>query len=565
MTTSGARELGKRRDRLPGAPAAGEPKTFVADFGMTFIPRIHAAAGIQFPSPHYQQDPVAFCREILGFEPWARQIEMLEAVRDHKRVAIKSGHKVSKSRTAGSLALWFYCSFDHARVVLTSTTSRQVDAILWREVRMLRAEAGKCVDCKRREKEAKARGERLVIPKPCPHSSLIDGELAETARSGLKSDDFREIVGFTAKQGEAVAGVSGVNVLYIPDEASGIPDKIFEAIEGNRAGNARVAMFSNPTQNAGTFYDAFNTKARFFKTLTISSEESPNVVAGYDVIPGLASKEWLDEKREEWGENSSLWKIRVKGDFAEHEQGKIFSVHTIAEAERRWNDTPSEGRLYIGLDPAGEKGTGDEICFFVRRGLKAIKSSIHRGLTEDGHLIQLLVLIGQHKQPRETPVVVVDSDGSVGSKVYLAIRNYSDEHPGEMEVVRVRGSDKSQRQPELYPSMRDALTASLAAWFDAGGAIPEDTKLEKELHSMEWKQRADGKQKVTPKDQLRKTLGRSPDRYDALALATWEPLSLRMETSLHEALLAAKKLAADPYSRGGAMDPYAASKSWERR
>ena len=39
---------------------------------------------------------MGFFREILGVEPWAKQIEILEAVRDSSRVAVKSGHKVSK-------------------------------------------------------------------------------------------------------------------------------------------------------------------------------------------------------------------------------------------------------------------------------------------------------------------------------------------------------------------------------------------------------------------------------------------------------------------------------------
>ena len=54
------------------------------------------------------------------------------------------------------------------------------------------------------------------------HGEVIR-ELADLARSGMKSDDFREIVGFTAKQAEAVAGISGENVLYLVDEASGVP------------------------------------------------------------------------------------------------------------------------------------------------------------------------------------------------------------------------------------------------------------------------------------------------------------------------------------------------------
>lgn len=558
-TTSLATEI-KRRGRPPKADAG--PRTFLDDFAATFLPALHASFGIQFPSPVYRADPVRFAREILGTEPWEQQVKILEAVRDNPRVAVKSGHKIGKSHTAASLALWFYCSYESARVVCTSTTSRQVDEILWREVRRLMSKAGRCVECV----ATLARNPNARIPKPCPHSSLIDGELGDTARTGLKSDDFREIVGFTARQAEAVAGISGENVLYIVDEASGVAQIIYEAIEGNRAGGAKLALFSNPTKNEGEFYDAFNNKSRFYVGITVSSETTPNAVTGRALVPGLATREWIEEKREEWGANSALYKVRVKGEFAEYEEGKIFSLHTIELAEQRHSETPAEGRLYVGLDPAGERGQGDDIVYAVRRGLKLLDLVVRHGLDEAGHLAELLRIIRSHKLPRETPVVVVDREGSVGSKVQIAFRNYIDAHEGEFELVGVRASDRALRQPEIYDRMRDALAASLAAWFEAGGAIVEDAKLARELHAVEWKQRADGKLKVTDKVTLRRILGRSPDRFDALALSTWEPLSLRESGTASDdgGPSSSSAASAERYAARG-LDPYAGASMWERR
>lgn len=94
---------------------------------------------LRFPNPKYQRDPELFFSEVLGVLPWEKQLEIIEAVRDYDRVAVASGHKVSKSHTAAGLALWFYCSWPDARAIMTSTTSRQVDQILWRELRMMRA------------------------------------------------------------------------------------------------------------------------------------------------------------------------------------------------------------------------------------------------------------------------------------------------------------------------------------------------------------------------------------------------------------------------------------------
>lgn len=513
------------------------------------------ATRTRFPSPLYQQRPVEFFREVLGFEPWAKQIEIIEAVRDFDRVAVSSGHKCGKSTVAAGVALWYFCSYGDARVVMTSTTSRQVDQILWRELRMLRARSGRCLECKREDPEG------LRIPRPCPHSTLIEGEQGELARTGLKSSDFREIVGFTAREAEAVAGISGRHLLYIIDEASGVADEIYEAIEGNRAGGARLLMLSNPTRNAGEFHAAFTSKQKYYRTLRMSSEETPNVVSGSIEIPGLATREWIEEKRQEWGEDSPLYRVRVKGEHVTHETGRIFSVHLIEQAEQRWSDTAEAGRLFIGVDPAGESGKGDESMFAPRRGMKLLGLHARRGLNAEQHVSAILRLIAELRLPREMPVVVIDREGAIGIPLYRLLMDHLDKHPDHFELVGVRASERAHRQPYLYDRMRDELAANLEAWFRDGGAIVEDVRLAAELHALEWIEQVNGRLKLTPKDKLRKELGRSPDRYDALALSVWEPLSLRDAPGTAAALAEADTQLYEPERT---IDPYAASDAWRR-
>jgi phage terminase large subunit len=545
-TTSTSTELAKRR------PAESVATTFGADLHFELSAFIARATTTRFPSAKYQRDPVAFFRDVLGVEPWSKQIEILEAVRDSMRVAICSGHKIGKSACAAGLALWFYCSFEDARVVLSSTTSRQVDQILWRELRMMRARSGRCLVCKRDDPEG------LLIPKPCPHSAIIDGEHGELARTGLKSADFREVVGFTASQAEAVAGISGRHVMYILDEASGIDDEIFHAIEGNRAGGARLVLLGNGTRNEGEFFHAFETKAHLYKTLRVSSESTPNVIAGRSVIPGLATREWCEEKKLEWGEASALYRVRVLGEHAQFEEGKIFSLHAIGLAEQRWAETSDAGRLFIGIDPAGPSGSGDEIVFVARRGYKMLALRTQRGLDEAGHLAYLLGMLGSTLRLRgETPVVVVDRGGDIGSKVARMLREYTETHPDAFDLITVMPSAQGERMPEVYPTMRDCLCASLEMWMREGGAILEDTKLEKELHALEWKQDVRGRSKLIAKDVLRKLLGRSPDRYDALALACWSPASLNEPPPPPPAPVASERYEAP------LIDPYAGSDAWQ--
>lgn len=564
--TIAARETSNRKRGRPRVVKV----SLVSDFLRELRAELEATGRVRFPSAKYRSDPVAFLREVLGVDPWHKQAEVIEAIRDFPRVAVRSGHKVSKSHTAACIALWYFCSFPDARVVMSSTTARQVDQILWRELRMVRSRGGRCVECKRAIRELVDGGMSEIeaetrYPRPCEHSALIEEEPGELARTGLKSKDFREIVGFTAREAEAMAGTSGRHLLYILDEASGIPDLIFEAIEGNRAGGARVVMFSNPTRNEGEHYAAFYDpkKKDLYKAITISSEETPNVTSGQVLIPGLATREWIDEKKQEWGESSALYKVRVKGEHALAEEGRIFSVHAIAQAEQRWHETEAAGRLYIGVDPAGPAGTGDDSGFCARRGRRVLVHESRIGLSAEAHLVHLLGMIAVNKLPRETPVVVIDPLGDVGDKLLKACRRYLEDNPGVFELVALRSSDKAVRQPNLYDRVRDELTSNLAAWIGDGGAILEDVKLSAEMHVMEWRTLPNGKVKVIAKDDIRKRLGRSPDRYDALALACWEPLSLRDGATAELQAKVSAASAGDTYERP-VLDPYAGADAWRR-
>ncbi len=39
-----------------------------------------------------QQSPVAFAREVLGVDLWDKQVEVLTALTEHRRVAVKAGN-----------------------------------------------------------------------------------------------------------------------------------------------------------------------------------------------------------------------------------------------------------------------------------------------------------------------------------------------------------------------------------------------------------------------------------------------------------------------------------------
>ena len=486
-----------------------------------------SALGRQWPSAKWANDPVGFGFYILGVEGWKFQHEFLMAIQENSRVACSGGRKIGKDFSIAWASVHWYATREDGRVFFTATNNRQVETIAYREVRKLFARSGRCVDCKRADAAKIAKGQPPG-PRPCPHSAILTGSVGELARTGIVAADFREIKGATSKDPEGLAGLSGQNLLAIVDEASGYPDELFHAIRGNLAASGcREVLISNPTRSTGFFFDAFHKPAtmELYKTFQVSSLETPNYIEGRDVFPGLASRAWVEECEREWGRDSPLFKVHVLGQFVLNEEGAVFSIQMILDATERHESTEGDGRLSLGIDPAGDSGKGDESAFAARRG-KKILGNIHtrRGLTPEGHLIEALGILNglRRKEDREIPRIVIDRDGEQGARVWAVFKGYEETHEGEFELIGFRGSDKAFREPLVYMRVRDELYASFRDWFRNDGAIPQDLKLSKELNAFRFMTHVSGKTQVCSKDELRKALGRSPDRADACALACWE-------------------------------------------
>lgn len=517
---------------------APKPRTLTAGLLDVFGSVAAKAARTSWPSDRWRADPVGFARDVLGVTPTPQQCAILEAARDHKRVAVRSGNRCGKSEAAAMIAIWFYCSFPDARVVITAPTARQVDAILWRAIVKLHT--------------------RATIP--------IGDEPGGLARTGLHSSDFREISGFSASEAEAVSGIAGPKLLYLIDEASGVDDVLLDAVEGNLAGGGRVVMISNPTRASGRFYQAFTSGADAWRCLHISSLETPNMKAGRVVVDGLADPDWVALMRRVHGEDSAFFRIRVLGEFVLNEQGRVISAHAIQQAQTGWHGAADGGELWIGLDPAGPASGGDESAFAIRRGNKILEVRTFRALDDEGHRATLSSILKEFRKPGEVPSVVLDSEGPIGSSLWRVLKGVSDRASGDnaFRAVRFRGSERA-KAADVYDRKADELWANLARWIREGGSIPPDIKLEQELHAPEWHALpGSNRLKLTPKTEIRRALGRSPDRADAVALSCWT------STSTHEVdvdaeqerYLASRKIIPldDAYAGlarpGGALDPY---------
>jgi hypothetical protein len=436
----------------------------------------------------YYDDPVGFARDVLGVEPWDRQAEFLCAVAEHARVALKSGHKTGKSNALAILALWFVCTRIDARVIFTNSGQRQVRNVNYRELRILHRRAAK----------------------------LIGGIMSELPDRGLQFDDGREIVGWVTDEVDRWGGISGANLLFICDEASGIPEAIFDAINGNCAGdNALLVLTGNPLRPVGYFYDAFTTRSAGWKLLTISSLESPNIREQREVIRGLASCKWRQQMEDDYGLESPLYQTRVLGEFAAQSEYSVIGLADVnaAVARSETADFENAGPLILGVDAA--RFGDDESVIVVRRGNVTLAPIAIRNADGPTLAAEVAKVAMKYRRDGERPRVRVDVIG-IGASPYDALKKYN---WLKAEPINV---GESPTIDDHYALLRDQLWFEMAKWIKGGGCIVNDRKLHGELCAPVYSFDIRGNRKVESKADIKKKIKRSPDRADALALAVMD-------------------------------------------
>lgn len=472
---------------------------------------------------HWRSDPVAFAIDALGVEPWddgsgESQADVLRACAAHKLVSTRSGHKVGKSATAAILSLWGYALFDDARVILTAPTYRQVREVLWRDIAKFY--------------------KRARVP--------LGGKISpDSPTTGLRHPAGNQVLGLSTDDPDRFSGISGANVFYIVDEASGVSEAIFDAIHGNRAGGASLWMFGNPTQLAGTFFESHHGNADIYRTFHLDSERVARFNTnerGESRIPGLAWFGWIDERKRAWRphETHPMYAVRVRGDFPPIGLNTIISLLAWGSARKRWVERFGDGLAYdegglkklhrelarkyplvIGFDVAR---FGDDACVLIARRGPVVFPAVSGSYMDSKeaaawarHHIRSWMRPGEGTGVPGThaPTVNVDSIG-VGSGVFdeLARDRW-------LNAVSVQTSERADLDAE-YHNLRAQLWFNTARWLKEEGCVPPDDELRVELLAPQYKFDESGRLKAEPKDEIKERLGRSPDRGDALVMAVYD-------------------------------------------
>lgn len=429
----------------------------------------------------YQNDPVLFVKEVFGQEPEEWQEKALRAIASgERRVSIRSGHGVGKSTFASWAAGWYFLTRYTCKVVITAPTSSQLYDALFAE---LKAQLRKLPPMLQDLFEIKT--ERIEL-KGAPTEVFIS---ARTSR---------------AEQPEALQGVHADNVMLIGDEASGIPEAVFEAAAGSMSGhNAVTLLLGNPTQSTGMFYDTHNRLRDSWWTLKVSCED----------VPRRVSKEFVQEIRETYGENSNAFRVRVLGEFPLADDDAVIPIDLLESAKTRHIETSPSAPVVWGLDVA--RFGSDRTVLTKRKGPKLMEPQQVKRNMDTMQVAGWIINEWNETVPRLRPVeICVDSIG-LGAGVADRLRELG------LPVIDVNVSE-APAFGEKYTNLRAELWFRGKEWLEKRNVSIDqaDGRLVDELAMVKYTFTSNGKIKVESKDEIKKRTRdkSSPDLADSFLL-----------------------------------------------
>ena len=410
-----------------------------------------------------------------GVLPW--QWKASKEIVTRRRLSIRSGHGIGKSAFLSWAILWFMTCYFPTKIPCTAPTAHQLSDVLWAELAKWHRVYEERVPALARQFEWTKDEFRM---KDAPKESFA---VARTAR---------------ADKPEALQGFHSDNLLILVDEASGVPDIIFEVGQGALSSvHAFVILTGNPTRTTGFFFETHNRLRERWATMAVNGEEVP-----------LVSKQFIDDISHQYGRDSNVYKVRVQGEFPTSEDDAVIPLELCESALIR--NVEVYGVVRWGVDVAR---FGDDRTVLVKRR--------ENGTTEKHKAwsgTDTMQTAGRiYAEYLDTPVadkpeqIFVDVIG-IGAGVADRLAELG------LPIVPVNVAESSSYN-EQYNRLRDEL------WFLARKALEkldfslaDDDTLVAELSLPKYKFTSSGKLQVESKDDLKKRYPRSPDVADAFCL-----------------------------------------------
>jgi hypothetical protein len=455
----------------------------------------------------FWRDPLGFVHfafdwgegELEGFDgpdEWA--VDLLKAIGEGLmtadqaiRTAVASGHGIGKSAFVAWIILWALCTMEDSRVVVTANTDNQLRTKTWPEL---------------------LKWHRRLI---CSHWFKAEATSIFANDPGHEKTWRADMIPWSERNTEAFAGLhnKGKRILVVFDEASAIPDIIWETTEGALTDSDTQILwcvFGNPTRNTGRFRECFGR----FKHRWIRRQVDSRTVK---ITNKAEIKQWVDD----YGEDSDFVRVRVRGVFPRAGSTQFIGSDIVEAASQREAHAGVYDALVLGVDVA--RFGDDETVIYIRKGRDG---RTHEPIRLRGlDTMQVAARVAEQWEFFRADAVFVDQTG-VGSGVVDRLRQLR---------IPVTGVDNGAKPDRANPGQEATVYANKGAemwgvmrdWLKEGGAIPDEPELKSQLEGREYGfVLRDGRDAIQleKKSDMKKRGLSSPDIADGLALTFAYPV-----------------------------------------
>lgn len=385
------------------------------------------------------------------------------------RDATASGHGIGKTAEVAWIILWAMSTRPHLNGVVTANTTTQLSTKTWRELALW-------------------------------HKRAINTHWFKwTATKFFHVDHpetwFCAAIPNTEHNSEAFAGLHARHVLLLYDEASAIPDVIWEVSEGAMTTPRAIWLaYGNPTRNTGRFRSCFGEDAHRWTTRQVDSRTCK-----------MTNKKELEEWVNAYGEDSDFVRVRIKGEFpragsVQFIPSDLVDAAVLSEVEYEAHMTMP---LVMAVDVA--RFGDDKSVVVLRQGRKVLRIWKFREL----NTMQLATQVAAIAKEVKPHALFCDVVG-VGAGVVDRLRMLGHD---VIEVNAGLGPEDDQ----TYYNKRAEMWGRMKHWLLMGADIPNDPDLKKALIGIEYGFDEKERIRLERKQDMKARGESSPDEGDALA------------------------------------------------
>lgn len=422
------------------------------------------------------------------------------------RKCTASGHGIGKSALVAMIVLWIMCTRPGCKIVVTANTAEQLKGKTWAEiVKWLK----RCIAADWFEYTASKGNLRLW------HKG--DSENWYASGQTCKEENSESFAGQHSDKSSSV---------YIFDEASAVPDAIWEVAEGGLTdGQPMFFAFGNPTRSYGVFHrNCFGKGRDLWNGNNINSMDC-----------AIPNKELFKQQIEEWGEDSDFARKRIYGLPPRSADDQYISHQIVLDAQGREVKVLDYEQVVLGIDVS--RGGKDSTVLWFRKGNDAfsVPPIIIQGekARDDDYLpmkVAEIVMDGWHGF--KPTVINVDGTG-IGGPITTLIRKKLGNLIDELGIQINEINFAAIPPADHCANYRAYIWWKMKSWLKFGSIPKNDDVLEQDLIGPEAGERkSDGKLLIESKEDMATRGLASPDRGDALALTLAVPVPLMTEKEL---------------------------------